>query len=334
MAIITKILGLEVTVHINNQAVVEYDDPKARQMVHEKNNLVSRKLIQCEDNALFEIHLKVTEEYDWNTYKDHLLLFNVLIDGNRVAGGLYSKSHANSTNQHVNIDRYMYKDSDGQLMSQRFKFTSITKVDDKDENQYTGDAYKVRRMGTIQVKCLRVLPLSSDKPAAGNAIRNDLTISKNMLNGRAVSHGIEFSAPEKMEMKPSDNALTKFVTEVKFFGVNFIFSYLSKEALIEQGITTRPKSLPGTQLGKETQDISLAGLTQEQIETLATERLREIRKTASILKRKREEEDSEQERKMVNREDAQATHMAGSSTQHRTSTTADGREVIELGENE
>ncbi|KAI1447396.1 hypothetical protein F5Y02DRAFT_23281 [Annulohypoxylon stygium] len=325
MAIIPQVPGVEVTILINKRAAVEYDDPNASEMGPEKNSVV-KKYIRCEEDALFEIHCKVTKEYDWSSHKSHYLGFDAFIDGYRVGGLIFPHNLTEKSDDIISY--YQSQDNSGQRVGSRFKFASIDKVDYEDENQHIHDMHRVAIMGTIcvQVRQVQFTGAAPLTPLNGAPL-NNLTIGSKALKGKAISHGTQYSAPEKVNPVPMSeySAVPGDESPNKLY----IFLYRSEEALIQEGVLPRPQSLPSPQSGEETEHISLEGLTREQIETLARERLREFRKTATILKRKREEENSEQERKVMKREDAQTAHQAGLSTQPKTSTAADGK-VIKL----
>ncbi|KAK7756490.1 hypothetical protein SLS62_001324 [Diatrype stigma] len=68
MAVLDKVPGIEVTVQINGQDVVEYNDPDASEF--DATFPTSSKYIECVDDAEFAVQYHVTNEYKWG-YKDH-----------------------------------------------------------------------------------------------------------------------------------------------------------------------------------------------------------------------------------------------------------------------
>lgn len=88
MAVLDKIPGIEVTVQINGQDVVEYDDPDASEL--DKSCPTSSKYIESIDDAEFTIQYKVTNEYRWG-YKKHRLSFIPSVDGFPISGRLFSE---------------------------------------------------------------------------------------------------------------------------------------------------------------------------------------------------------------------------------------------------
>lgn len=83
MAILDDVPGIKVTVQVNDQDAVEYDDPAASEL--DSICPTSSKYIECLDDAQFTIRSHVTSEYKWG-YKDHCLNFRARADGASLMG--------------------------------------------------------------------------------------------------------------------------------------------------------------------------------------------------------------------------------------------------------
>ncbi|KAI1210304.1 uncharacterized protein F4807DRAFT_60074 [Annulohypoxylon truncatum] len=313
--IIPEVPGVEVTIHMNGRAAVEYDDPKAPEKEQEnKKAAVCTKFIECEDDSPFRIHLKVTDEYPWG-YEDHCLRFITIIDGTTGLSKHCYESDTFFSDWKFSIGHLFRTDDKDQLVKQGFKFTGITQVEDADRDKIVDDLDRVAAgMGTIKVKVYRAIGIKSNNglpkryaPPVG------FTLAEETLKGKTVSHGTGFSTPKKV-VGPLHRTQSKPLPKDNGPIAVFQFMYRSKEALAQEGVIPPPQPNPDSQCLSEqkikkeetegTKSAPLAGLKQESSAALAAERLQQPKSSHTIFahKRKREEyEDVKQERKTVKR---------------------------------
>ncbi|OTA57242.1 hypothetical protein K449DRAFT_140071 [Hypoxylon sp. EC38] len=302
MAIIPEFPGAEVTVQIRGNVATEHDDSNTKERQQKQNKNVGTKIcckyIQCKDDAPFSIHLKVTNQYTWG-HRNHSLNIAVYLDGKWVRGEFCREWNTHLGDWERDVDHRITMNEGGQFVEQGFKFTGITKIEEADMAQFKQDLRKLERMGTIEVRFYRVIELKDDDDGfqPQKTSPADFELAEKALKGKAISHGAGFSAPMRAPKAP------RYVDSQNLPEDNgpiaiFRFLYRSQESLIQEGIISRPPSKGDK---KSATPAALSGLTQEEIETLAMERLQqkrlswfseaESRLTGSLERKRKKEED-------------------------------------------
>lgn len=124
MAVIDDVPGIKVTVQINGQDVVEYDDPDASEL--NATRPTSSKYIECIDDAEFAVQHHVTDKYKWG-YKDHYLNFKVSADGSPLRGKCFREKDIASGHCIQKTTGQSYTDAEtGQLHERKCKFSTIS----------------------------------------------------------------------------------------------------------------------------------------------------------------------------------------------------------------
>lgn len=98
MAVLDGVPGIEVTIQVNGQDVVEYDDPDASELDAPCPTL--SKYIECIDGTEFVIQYKVTNYYKWG-YKNHCLHFRPWADGCRLSGKVFLETDLAKGSMHT-----------------------------------------------------------------------------------------------------------------------------------------------------------------------------------------------------------------------------------------
>ncbi|KAI0112058.1 hypothetical protein GGR51DRAFT_54338 [Nemania sp. FL0031] len=194
MAIIQGLPGVEVTVFTNGRTAREYDDLSG---LGERDHCqqVATKYIECKDNELFRIHLKVTDEYPWGL-KNYFLNFAVAIDGIWARGELCWQKDTEEQDWEKNISYRVVKtpEDPARYVYQEFVFPKIIKFDDATDEQHASGVDMMERLGTIQVKVYRAIPQGSGLvtvPVGEHS--KDFIVSQEVAKCKTLSHRIKFT---------------------------------------------------------------------------------------------------------------------------------------------
>ncbi|KAI0837300.1 hypothetical protein F5Y06DRAFT_304721 [Hypoxylon sp. FL0890] len=350
MAIITEFPGAEVTVHVGGKVALEYDDPETSDRQQKQNKNVGTKVcckyIECKDDAPFSIHLKVTDKYKWG-HRNHSLNIANSLDGKWARSVFCREWNTILGDWKRDVTHRITKNDGGQFVEQGFKFTSITTVEEADKNQFKNDLRRLEQIGTIEVKFYRVIESGGEgedfRPP--NTTPIDLEVAETALKGKAISHGTGFSAPSQVRRAPRYVGSTSLPEDNGPIAI-FRFLYRSQEALIQEGIIPRPPKKRDT---KNATPAALVGLTEEEIQALAMERLQEKQATSS-LKRKREKKEEDvkdikdikdikdvkdvKDEKDVKHENNEVIDLTTPPRPYKKAKMAKGREVIDLDDDD
>ncbi|KAL2290132.1 hypothetical protein FJTKL_00623 [Diaporthe vaccinii] len=271
MAIIEK-LGLEVKVKVNGSPAAEYPDEE-RDVDDDAGGRITNAChhyVESIDNAEFTIHFGLTPGFKtghgWiSRSRNHGLLFSVAFDGGHtVAKTVVHQRHNPQLLQGV-YDRET-------RTLRKFLFTPVTTVDDANKKRVATDMEVARNLGLIRISVCRVI--CHNRLRHHNSSHHHLKLGKHnislaekALKGRAVSHGTVLSAPVQSPGRGFyhvDYVDTKACPLAVFY-----FKYRSKEALQQELIITRPRSL--------SMDSDLNNISPAEIHRLARERLSQMK---------------------------------------------------------
>ncbi|KAK8107866.1 uncharacterized protein PG998_009879 [Apiospora kogelbergensis] len=264
MTINEDVPGVHVTVQINGIDATEYDAPDAGEDDEEAPHPTVTKYIECIDNMPFTIRMGANRTYDWG-YLNHALSLQVYVDGHWVIGKIFKNPavYYPLQDESVIYGREEINASTNQWELRKFKFASVTTVDEAQHERVKSDMKVAKKLGIIEVKVMR--GIVSTRP--GNIRNNKFELSEKSLKGKAVSHGTNFEKGTQLERAPKYSDFQPLVEDRGPIAV-FRFIYRSREALKREMIIPRtpPPRSP-----------RLAALTNAERDRLARERLEQLK---------------------------------------------------------
>ncbi|KAK2001852.1 hypothetical protein LX36DRAFT_652853 [Colletotrichum falcatum] len=283
MAIIRDFPGVKVTVRVDGQDAIEYDDPDG---LENDPNLKSARwrtfrYVESKDDAFFSIHYQVDNCYRWEG-PDHAFALTLYIDGKRVDGVVCeAKRFLNSNPFYVwenTIEGSRQGSSTvlGHVRLNKFKFSKVTTLDDAANDRVKADTKKAKSMGVIEVFIYPMIITGPSRYTGRDhhyAQNDNFEIAEKALKGRAVSHGTSFADGGFVSQRPTVSAEYLNYNPIAAFS----FKYRSRDALHKELII--PKS-PSPE--------PIAGLSEAEIRRLAVERLEDINNHRSSSNVKRE----------------------------------------------
>ncbi|WYZ37319.1 hypothetical protein EsH8_II_000825 [Colletotrichum jinshuiense] len=305
MAIIDSLPAVEVSVRLNSsfRSADEYPDPNPYRKERYLGGYerCSRNFIESKEDAEYVVYIDVRDERSidpWVYGRDGLIFF-LFIDG-QFMGKRFCQSRdfkqgswrfAFASRRHPNAER-------SALLESKFKFQSITTVDDEPTD---GDFRRARDLGTIEVKVKLGRDISRDdnhmryknleRPFRDPA-SDYFAIPEEALKGRPLYHGTSFTTPEVHFGQPNRRNIVK--TESGPLLATYTFKYRSLEALkIEEVIPRTPSPEPVSHRKsirfKDSAFPRFEDLDRDQVERLARERHRQLRdersRTSTSMKR-------------------------------------------------
>ncbi|KAI0013893.1 hypothetical protein F4779DRAFT_561793 [Xylariaceae sp. FL0662B] len=275
MAVLEDVPGVKITVQVNSQDVKEYDDPDALelgQVASESGCPTSCKYIESIDDAEFGIKITATSDYEWG-YKDHSLTVYLRVDGNYIGGRIIKEQDVlrpgDFTSLIQSYERHCERSN--RWYSHKLKFSAINTVDSTRKERVVKDMKVARYLGLIEVQVRREITGGSIPPTQGADLQsrtNKFELAEKSLKGKAISHGTTVTPGKKVPAPvrykchplPEDNGP---------IGV-FKFYYRSKEALKRETI------IPRTPSPDRNVSLNIAGMSREELERLAQERLNQL----------------------------------------------------------
>ncbi|KAI3555314.1 hypothetical protein CABS03_02877 [Colletotrichum abscissum] len=272
MAVIDELKGVKVTIQVNGQEAVEYDDPDGFENDVNRKHATHRifKYIESKDDTCFTVKYEVNHMHRWESPKSAFSLY-LYVDGKRMDSVVCEASRFNSFDPFykwstvVEGSRGSSRDPSYDRLS-KFKFSQVTTVDDATKERVEGDSKKAKSLGVIEIF---VYPLTITGPSysSGHEHYRDnqnssFNIAEKALKGRAVSHGTSFTDGGFVSKRKS-------VCADYLNGGNpmacFMFKYRSRDALQKELIIPRSPSPE-----------AIDELSEADIRRLAAERLDEI----------------------------------------------------------
>ncbi|KAI1873395.1 hypothetical protein JX265_005017 [Neoarthrinium moseri] len=244
-------LGLQAQVHVGGKAATEYDAPSenaAAKSPQILKPLSVTKYIECFNDAEFSVALSVSNHYGFDAPVPHMLNIAIYVDGNWVTGEMCRMDQTELQPWKAIVHgRSLIKGKgkgrgQGKQGIQTFKFKSIKTVDDDDSIRVDSDCRAAVNMGTVDIKFFRVQVNGSSEKYMNNLLgAKNLELAEKALKGRTVSHGTTFSDFVELD-KPKPLLSSKCAL---IYGDNGPFAtikliYRSKDALIKEGIVSRP----------------------------------------------------------------------------------------------
>ncbi|KAJ3950637.1 uncharacterized protein N0V96_001787 [Colletotrichum fioriniae] len=272
MAVIDELKGVKVTVQVNGQEAVEYDDPDGLENDVNRKHATHRTFnyIESKDDTCFTVTYEVNNMHRWESPKSAFSLY-LYVDGKRMdsvvceASRFYPFDPSYKWSTVVEGSRESSRDPSFDRLS-KFKFSQVTTVDDATKERVEGDSKKAKSLGVIEVF---VYPLTITGPSysSGHEHYRDnqnssFNIAEKALKGRAVSHGTSLTDGGFVSKRKS-------VCAEYLNGGNpiacFMFKYRSRDALQKELIIPRSPSPE-----------AIDELSEADIRRLAAERLDEI----------------------------------------------------------
>ncbi|KAK1727219.1 hypothetical protein CaCOL14_000794 [Colletotrichum acutatum] len=272
MAVIDELKGVKVTVQVNGQEAIEYDDPDGLENDVNRKHATHRTFnyIESKDDTCFTVKYEVGNMHRWESPKSAFSLY-LYVDGKRMDSVVCEASRFNQFapsykwSTVVEGSRGSSRDPSYDRLS-KFKFSQVTTVDDATKERVEGDSQKAKSLGVIEVF---VYPLTITGPSysSGHEHYRDnqnstFNIAEKALKGRAVSHGTSFTDGGFVSKRKS-------VCAEYLNGGNpiacFMFKYRSRDALQKELIIPRSPSPE-----------AIDELSEADIRRLAAERLDEI----------------------------------------------------------
>ncbi|KAI0137269.1 hypothetical protein BJ170DRAFT_689615 [Xylariales sp. AK1849] len=255
MAVIDSIVGLRVSVRIDDSDVAEYTDhyESASGQGGEHNpanpfgfrSKVVTKYIECIDGAKFSVHISVTNQYDLKE-PSHTLNFATYVDGHWAKGELCRFYDTERVPWETDIVGRDFEKKGRGIVTQAFQFGSVRTVDDDNASRVTDDQMKAKSMGMIELKAFRVVEHGACEFTPELSGTKSLELAKNSLKGSAVSHGTTFADPSKYKNSqcpeldvPRYVKCTPLPGDTGPFAI-FRFIYRTRDGLIQEGVLPRP----------------------------------------------------------------------------------------------
>ncbi|KAI1344071.1 hypothetical protein F5Y15DRAFT_426590 [Xylariaceae sp. FL0016] len=289
MAIICSVPGVEVTIRIAGKTAIEYGDP-ADTGTYGGLPHSSSKFIECLDGQQFTVHLRVTKDYEWG-YKNHSLNFALLIDGQWVKGELCRAHYTRFESWDRDITNRVVPKGDTVsatgFISQTFKFSTVSHIDDDDHERIASDTEKAKKFGSIEIKVYRTIESESESVFMPPSERpKAFQLAEQSLKGKSLSHATNFSASHPVT-QPSYVQCSNLQEDNGPLAM-YRFQYRSRESLMQEGVLSRPHTfvpVPGplAQLRQEAiNDLALDSLRRRDQQELQECRIRERREQSGV----------------------------------------------------
>lgn len=275
MAVIDE-LGIEVKVIVNGTEATEYipdEEPDFDGDNFDPSTKTCCRYVESIDNAEFAVRAAVMSERDkpgnkWlDDSKTNGFAFSLSFDGGKKAAGFLVDQ-----NHRVSIRDSTY---DAATSTKRnFRFASVSTVDDANKQRIANDMETAKDLGLIRVVVKRVIIIcnkirgSTTSRDISERANRDFSLAEKALKGKAISHGTTLAPPVKCfgpvwftETSPVDRSHSPFAV--------FYFKYRSKEALQQELIIPRPRSL--------SMESDVENLSAAELRRLARERLSQMK---------------------------------------------------------
>ncbi|TKW59438.1 hypothetical protein CTA1_10229 [Colletotrichum tanaceti] len=272
MAIIHDLPGVKITVQVDGQDAVEYDDPDGLENDANRKNARWRTFsyVESKDDAFFSVRYQIDNSHRWQS-PVHALSLTLYVDGKRMDGVV-----CEATRFH-NYDSFFVWDhkvdgsrerstASGYERLNKFKFSKVTTTDDAAKDRVESDSTRAKLLGTIEVFIYSMIITGPSRYISSGhrheTQRDGFNIAEKALKGRAVSHGTSFADGGVVSQRPSVTA--EYLNDHLPIAA-FNFKYRSRDALHKELIIPRsPSPEP------------IDGLSEAEIRRLAAERLDEI----------------------------------------------------------
>ncbi|KAJ0124950.1 hypothetical protein J7T55_006293 [Diaporthe amygdali] len=287
MAIIEE-FGLEVKVKVNGSVAAEYPDeePDIDGDAWGPATKISYHYVESIDNAEFAIHVGVPSGSNagqkWIRHsRKHALTFWLAFDGGRDAA-------RKTIHQRSNSFLLEGVHNWARTTMRKFRFAPVSTVDDDDKTRVATDMKVAQDLGLIRVSVYRTIieneikTRSSPHPVP-NLAADTICLAEKAVKGKAVSHGTALSAPIGLTKKRLHSI--KYIDQCASPLAVFYFKYRSKEALQQQLVIRRPRSL--------SMESDMGNLSPDEIRRLARERLSQIRRGKKRAATVKNEDDAE-----------------------------------------
>ncbi|CCF37435.1 hypothetical protein CH063_08763 [Colletotrichum higginsianum] len=274
MAIIHDLPGVKITVQVDGQDAVEYDDPDGLENDANRMNARWRTLnyVESKDDAFFSVRYQIDNSHRWES-PVHALSLTLYVDGKRVDGVVCEATRFHNYNPFFVWDHTVdgsreRSTASGYERLNKFKFSKVTTTDDAAKDRVESDSTRAKLLGTIEVFIYPII-ITGPSRYIGSGHRHEtqrdgFNIAEKALKGRAVSHGTSFTDGGVVSQRLSVTA--EYLNDHLPIAA-FSFQYRSRDALHKELIIPRsPSPEP------------IDGLSEAEIRRLAAERLDEINK--------------------------------------------------------
>ncbi|KAK8039243.1 hypothetical protein PG993_007654 [Apiospora rasikravindrae] len=245
MTIIDGVPGIEVTIWIGGRPAFEYGDPDHSHELNGPGTKVSSKYIESRSGEEFAIHVRVNPTYDHQQPVPHTLNLAAFIDGQWIRGELCRDGHIRDGPFQVYIKERITKTRSGTTVKQSFKFAGLATVDDTSSWRVENEREKVRDLGVIELRVIRVQELGSSSFKPSTETSGLVEVAEKSLKGRAISHGTQFG--DNVRSPAGANILPRYRDVKRLPGDTgphaiYRFTYRSREGLCQEAIITREQN--------------------------------------------------------------------------------------------
>ncbi|KAH7319175.1 hypothetical protein BKA65DRAFT_409663 [Rhexocercosporidium sp. MPI-PUGE-AT-0058] len=251
MAILERVEGLEVTVHIDGQPAQEYDDDEGEQVVpgavgwYQAARTI-RKYVESISDKEFLVQLSLDKSFKFDC---PTLRCDLSIDGKVVRTPLIYQNHQDSFTLRIDGIKTLAGDEKTALLKP-FKFSKIeTSTDDAKFKDIKEDSKQMSEVGEISIRIWR----SSEAIPSQRHDYSELSAAKSVhekaLKGQAKSHSTTVGATSRLVS--ANVATCQRLDGIHYPIAIFKFLYRSKESLkslliIERTPSPEAKIVPGS----------------------------------------------------------------------------------------
>ncbi|KZL79903.1 hypothetical protein CI238_02349 [Colletotrichum incanum] len=272
MAIINGLPGVKITVQVDGQDAIEYDDPDGFENDTNRKNARWRTFsyVESKDDAFFSVRYQVDNSHRWDS-PYHAFSLTLYVDGKRMDGVVCEARHFLNLDPFYVWETTVEGSREGSTASgyerlNKFKFSKVTMIDDAAKDRVEVDTQKAKALGVIEVFIYPMVitgPMRYTTTGQRPDAQNDgFEIAEKALKGRAVSHGTSFADGGIVSQKPTVTA--EYLNNHNSIAA-FSFKYRSRDALHKELIIPRsPSPEP------------IDGMSEAEIRRLAVERLQDI----------------------------------------------------------
>ncbi|KAL7624189.1 hypothetical protein AAE478_005747 [Parahypoxylon ruwenzoriense] len=282
MAVLDGFPGVQVTIRINGVDCVEYDDPDVPNPPSDRS--MSSKYIESLDDTEFAIYARVDDSYKWAS-RDHLLTFYPYVDGKSFYGETIWSSGSRKDLLIKSIDEPCGED--GSWFRRKLKFSAVKIVEDTTKKRVEADREVAKRLGVIEVDVFRCIDSGrSDWQPCSYRAKDSFELAEKSLKGKGISHGTVcnfFDFPVLREDNDRPIATFRFYYRSKSKR-SYLCSFLEARIAYHNKNNTEALQQELIIPSAPFRSPMLDGLSEEERDRLARERLDQMKAEKSIKK--------------------------------------------------
>ncbi|KAM7194648.1 hypothetical protein V8F20_007840 [Naviculisporaceae sp. PSN 640] len=275
MAVLDEIPGIKVTVEVDGETAIEYDNPASGRLslTHDDFHLADPKrplpyivkYIEAIPGAPFQFRIERTRNFK---FKASRVSFKAVVDG-QSDHSLIGSSKENSRSYWTEVIRYLVSSKVDKNTQYYFKFKNLQvgDVDNLTPADIEKQAKKTKEWGTLLVKCFhskksyKSHSLRDEPVPVNTSISGARTVSEKVLKGKSVDALTEFDT-KTVAMSQEFNVWPYLDTKRRPFAI-FEFRYRTRNGLIEEGVIPRPPTPTPEETVRDMSEAELRRLAQE-----------------------------------------------------------------------